>query len=181
MDKTTLTLADYITGLTYDQLSPSAVRETKKRLVDAMACAIGGFHSVPAEIARRIAGKNSGEPPARVFGTGQRTSMEMAAFTNAVMVRYLDFNDTYISKGSGHPSDMTSAILAVADAHRASGKETVLAIAVAYEVYAAMADVIALRDLGWDQGVFAVLGSAAGAAKLLKLNVQQTGDALARR
>ncbi|MEQ1772673.1 MAG: MmgE/PrpD family protein [Burkholderiales bacterium] len=179
MDNTTLTLANYITGLTYDQLSPGAVHETKKRLVDAMACAIGGFHSAPAEIARRIAGKNSGEPPARVIGTGQRTSMEMAAFANAVMVRYLDFNDTYIAKGSGHPSDMTPAILAVADAHRASGRQTLLAIVVAYEVYAAMADVIALRDLGWDQGVFAVLGSAAGAAKLLNLNVQQTGDALA--
>src|SRR6187399_1506642 len=108
MDKTTLTLANYVTGLAYDQLSPGAVHETKKRLVDAMACAIGGFHSAPAEIARRIAGKNSGEPPARIFGTSQRTSMEMATFANTVMVRYLDFNDTYISKGSGHPSDMTS-------------------------------------------------------------------------
>ncbi len=179
MDKTTQTLANYVTGLTYDQLSPSAAHETKKHLVDAIACAIGGFNSAPAEIARRMAGKNSGEPPARVLGTGQRTSMEMATFANAVMVRYLDFNDTYISIGSGHPSDMTPAILAVADAYRASGKDTLLAIAIAYEVYAAMADQIALRDLGWDQGVFAVLGSAAGAAKLLKLNVQQTGDALA--
>lgn len=179
MDETTRTLASYITGLTYDRLSPGAVYETKKRLVDAMACAIGGFNSPPAAIARRIAGRNSGEPPARVIGTGQRTSMEMAAFANAVMVRYLDFNDTYISKGSGHPSDMTPAILAVADAQGASGRDTLLAIAIAYEVYAAMADVIALRDLGWDQGVFAVLGSAAGAAKLLNLSVQQVGDALA--
>jgi len=105
--------------------------------------------------------------------------MEMAAFTNAVMVRYLDFNDTYISKGSGHPSDMTSAILAVADAHRCGGKDTLLAIVAAYEVYAALADVVGLRDLGWDQGVFAVLGSAAGAAKVLRLTREQTGDALA--
>lgn len=179
MDNTTQTLANYITGLTYDQLSPSAVHEAKKCLVDSMACAIGGFNSTPAEIARRIAGRNSGEPPARVIGTSQRTSMEMAAFANAVMVRYLDFNDTYIAKGSGHPSDMTPAILAVADAHGASGKQTLLAIVIAYEMYAAMADLVALRDRGWDQGVIVVLGSAAGAAKLLNLNVQQTGDALA--
>ena len=48
-----------------------------------------------------------------------------------------------------------------------------------YEVYSAMADAVGLRDRGWDQGVIAVLGSAAGAAKLLNLNLQQTADALA--
>ena len=179
MDNTTQSLANYVTGLQYDQLSASAVHETKKRLVDAIACAIGGYTSEPAQIARRVAANNSGTPPARLFGTGKQTSMEMAAFANAVMVRYLDFNDTYIAKGSGHPSDMTAAIIAVAEAHRCSGKETLLAIAIAYEVYAALADQIALRDRGWDQGVFAVLGTAAGVSKLLKLTTVQTGDALA--
>ena len=179
MDNTTQSLANYVTGLQYDQLSASAVHETKKRLVDAIACAIGGYTSEPAQIARRVAANNSGTPPARLFGTGKQTSMEMAAFANAVMVRYLDFNDTYIAKGSGHPSDMTAAIIAVAEAHRCSGKGTLLAIAIAYEVYAALADQIALRDRGWDQGVFAVLGTAAGVSKLLKLTTAQTGDALA--
>ena len=179
MDKTTQTLAIYVTDLSYNQLPASTIHETKKHLVDAIACGIGGYTSEPAKIARRVAANTSGTPPARLFGTGQQTSMEMAAFANAVMVRYLDFNDTYISKGSGHPSDMIAAILAVAEAQRCSGKETLLAVAVAYEVYAALADVIGLRDLGWDQGVFAVLGSAAGVAKLLKLTREQTGDALA--
>ena len=39
----------------------------------------------------------------------------MAAFANAVMVRYLDYNDTYISTGSGHPSDMIPALLALGE------------------------------------------------------------------
>ena len=179
MDKTTQTLANYITDLSYEQLPASTIHETKKHLVDSIACAIGGYTSKPAQIARGIAAAISGIPSARIFSTGKQTSMEMAAFTNAVMVRYLDFNDTYIAKGSGHPSDMIAAILAVAEAQRCSGKETLLAVAIAYEVYAAMANVIGLRDLGWDQGVFAVLGSTAGAAKLLKLTTAQTGDALA--
>jgi 2-methylcitrate dehydratase len=179
MDKTTQTLANYVTGLTYSALPASTIHETKKHLIDAIACGIGGYTSEPSKIARSVAANTSGTPPARIFGTGKQTSMEMAAFTNAVMVRYLDFNDTYIAKGSGHPSDMTAAILAVAEAQRCSGKDTLLAIAIAYEVYAAMADQIGLRDLGWDQGVFAVLGTAAGVSKLLKLTTAQTGDALA--
>lgn len=179
MDKTTQTLANYITGLTYEQLPASTGHETKKHLVDTMACAIGGYNSAPAEIARGLAANISGQPPARIFSTGKQTSMEMAAFANAVMVRYLDFNDTYISIGSGHPSDMIAAVLAVAEGQRCSGKDTLLAVTIAYEMYAALADVVGLRDRGWDQGAFAVLGSAAGAAKLLKLTTAQTGDALA--
>ena len=179
MDKTTRTLASYVSGLTSDQLSQSAIHETKRRFIDAMGCAIGGYSSAPAAIARDMAAEHSGQPPARVLGSGALTSMEMAAFANTVMVRYLDCNDTYVSKGSGHPSDMMAGCLAVADAHRASGKDALLAIAIAYEVFAALADVIGLRDRGWDQGVFVVLGSAAGAAKLLKLTSEETANALA--
>lgn len=179
MDKTTQTLATYAAGLTYDDLTPGAVRELKRRLVDSIGCAIGGYSSEPAAIARELAGATSGRPAARVLGAGSPTSMEMAAFTNAVMVRYLDCNDTYVSKGSGHPSDMIPACLAVAEAHGAGGKQTLASIAAAYEVYTGLADVIGLRDLGWDQGVFVVLGAAAGAANLLRLTPAQTGDALA--
>jgi 2-methylcitrate dehydratase len=178
MDKTTRTLADYVAGITYDQLSSAAIHETKRRLVDTIGCALGGYTSEPAEIGRRIAAEQSGEPAARVLGSGARTSIEMATFANTIMARYLDCNDTYVSKGSGHPSDMIPACLAVADAHHASGKHTLLSIAVAYEIFTALADVIGLRDRGWDQGVFVVLGSAAGAAKLLKLTSEQTANAL---
>lgn len=179
MDNTTRKLASYVADLTYDRLSPDTVLELKRRLIDTIGCGIGGYSSEPASIARRMAAAASGEPSARVLGSGSSTSMEMAAFANAVMVRYLDCNDTFISKGSGHPSDMIPACLAVAEGHRASGKDTLVAIAAAYEVFTGLADVVGLRDLGWDQGVFVVLGSAAGAAKLLKLSSSQTADALA--
>jgi 2-methylcitrate dehydratase len=146
IDKTTLTLASYVAALTFDQLPASAIHETKRRLIDSIGCAIGGYSSEPASIARDMAAENSGQPPARVLGSGGVSSMEMAAFANTVMVRYLDCNDTYVSKGSGHPSDMMGACLAVADAHRVDGKKTLLAIAAAYEVFTALADVDALRD-----------------------------------
>jgi 2-methylcitrate dehydratase len=179
MDKTTQTLASYASGLKFEQLSTSAVREVKRRLIDAIGCGIGGYASEPGAIARELAAAATGEPPARVLGSGAPTSIEMATFANAVMVRYLDCNDTYVAKGSGHPSDMIPACLAVAEAHHASGRDTLTAIAAAYEIFTALADVIALRDLGWDQGVFVVLGSAAGAARLLRLTQEQTADALA--
>src|SRR6185436_956354 len=142
MDKTTETLANHVAGLTYEQLTPGAVAAIKNRLLDSIWCAIGGFPSEPAQIARRIAADASGKPAARILGTGAATSIEMATFANAVMVRYLDCNDTFISKGSGHPSDMIPACLAVADAHHLSGKDTMTAVAAAYDVFAGLADVV---------------------------------------
>jgi 2-methylcitrate dehydratase len=178
MDATTRRLAGYVNRLTFGDLTQNAVHETKRRLVDAIGCAIGGYSSEPAAIARSMAAETSGRAPAHVLGSGEATTMEMGAFANTVMIRYLDCNDTYVSKGSGHPSDMMGAVLAVADAQRASGADTLLAIAAAYEVFTAMADVVGLRDRGWDQGVFVVLGAAAGAAKLLRLDETQTANAL---
>ena len=179
VDKTTQVLASYVASLEFKHLPADAVRQIKKTLIDTIGCGIGGYSSEPASIARRIAAGNTGQPPASILGSGTLTSMEMAAFANTAMVRYLDCNDTYISKGSGHPSDMIPACLAVAEARRASGRDTLVAIAAAYEVFTALADVVALRERGWDQGIYVVLGSAAGAAKLLGLTTEQIGHALA--
>ena len=179
MDKTTRTLASYVANLSFESLTPGALRETKRRLIDAIGCGIGGYASEPVTIARKLAADVSGRPVAHLLGSGEETSMDMAAFANTVMVRYLDCNDTYVSKGSGHPSDMMGACLAVADAYRSSGTETLLAIAASYEVFTALADVVCLRDRGWDQGVFVVLGAAAGAAKLMGLTSDETAHALA--
>ena len=55
----------------------------------------------------------------------------MAAFANAVMVRYLDANDTFISRGSGHPSDVFAAVLAAAEASNAPGKQLIAGIVAA--------------------------------------------------
>ena len=179
MDKTTRTLATYITSLNYQHLTPGALHETKRRLIDSIGCAIGGYTSEPVRIASRAAADASGTPVAHILCSGAPTSIEMAAFANTCMIRYLDCNDTYISVGSGHPSDMMGAVLAVADAHHASGADTLTAIAAAYEMFTAMADCVRLRDRGWDQGVFVVLGAAAGTAKLLRLSSEQTANALA--
>src|SRR5215470_15843345 len=179
MDRPTETLARYVTSLRYGDLSPSAVKEAKRHVIDSLGCAIGGSGSEPALIARRVAPAAAGGPSARVLGEGRPTTPEAAAFANSVMIRFLDANDTYIARGSGHPSDMLGALLAAAELTGASGRDLLLAIVVGYEVFGAMADQVSLRDRGWDQGVFIAPASAAGAGVLLGLSLGQMADALA--
>jgi len=54
MDQTTRTLAEYVTRLRYDGLEPNTIREAKKRLIDSIGCALGGFEAEPAAIARLL-------------------------------------------------------------------------------------------------------------------------------
>ena len=179
MDKITEKLASYATTLRYENLTPNAVRVTGKLLLDTLGCAIGGYRSEPAQIARRLAARSSSVPPARVLGTGELTSIEAAAFANGVMVRYLDFNDTFMSREVAHPSDMIPAILAVADANHASGRQVLLAIATAYEVFASFADAVSLWEKGWDHGLYIGFGATAGVGQLLQLTKEQMGNAIA--
>src|SRR5262245_19362581 len=167
MDATSEHLSDYACRLAYEDLPPEAVHQVKRTLIDTLGCAAGAFDGEPASIARRAAGRVRGNPPARILGTRQQTSTDLAAFANTVLVRYLDCNDTYAARGTGHPSDMIPGVLAAADAHRASGRAVITAIAVTYEAFCRLADEVPLK--GWDQGMFAAIGAACGAGKVLGL------------
>src|SRR5262245_59386478 len=126
MDRTTEALSRYVTSLRYEDLSPRTVQETKRHLIDSLGCAVGAHGSEPAVIARRVAPTWTGTPAARLLGEGRATTPEAAAFANSVMIRFLDANDTYIARGSGHPSDMLGALLAAAELTGASGPQPLL-------------------------------------------------------
>ena len=178
MDRTADLLADYASSLTYEDLTPEAAHHVRRRLLDSLGCALGAYNSEPARIARKLAGQISHSQPARVIGSGQATSPDMAAFANTVMVRYLDCNDNFFSVAGGHPSDMIPAALAMADSTHSSGAQAMTAIAVAYQAFCSIADQVPLGELGWDQGVLAALGSACAAANLMGLSPDQTREAV---
>ena len=178
MDHTTEMLSAYACGLTYEELGPSVVEQVKRTLVDTMGCAIGGFDSEPAAIARSLSQGVACDQPSRILGTAGGTTPDLAAFANGVAVRYLDCNDSYFSPGGGHPSDMIPAVLALADPVRTDGPTVITAIALAYEVFCRLSDEVVASDLGWDQGIFSVIGAACGAARVMGLSHDQTGNAI---
>ena len=176
MDRTTELLSSYACNLTYEDLPPAVVHQVKRTVADTLGCAIGGYLSEPAKIARKLAGDVSSGTPSRILGTNDHSSLDMAGFANGVMVRYLDCNDSYFSPGGGHPSDMIPAALSVADSAAADGRTLITAIALAYEVFCRIADQV--PDNQWDQGIFSVLGSACAAGKVLGLDEEQMGHAI---
>src|SRR3989442_12213047 len=99
MDQTTQTLSRYAPSLRYADLSPRTIQEAKRHLIDSLGCAMGGYGSEPAAIARRVSPAWSGAPSARLLGDGRPTTPEAPAFPNPVMIRFLDPNDTYTPAG----------------------------------------------------------------------------------
>jgi len=176
MDATTELLSDYACRLTYERLSPEAVHQVRRTLLDTLGCGIGAFDGEPASIARRMAGRVQGDPSARILGTRQRTSTDLAAFANTALVRYLDCNDTHAARGTGHPSDMIPAVMATAEGRRAGGRDVITAIAAVYEAFCRLADKVPLK--GWDQGIFVAVGAACGAGKILGLDRAAMGHAI---
>ena len=126
-------LAHYAAGLTFDQLTREAVHETKRRFIDSFATATGAMPAEAYEIAKRCALRVSGNPGASILGGG-RSSPEWAMFVNGLLIRYLDFNDTYLSQEPAHPSDNLAPVLAVGEAVGAGGKDLITAAVLAYAV-----------------------------------------------
>ena len=178
MDQTTELLSSFTCGLEYEDLSPRVVHQIKRTVVDTLGCAVGGFHSEPATIARTLAGSVTSSTPSRILGTQLYSSPDMAGFANGVMVRYLDCNDSYFSPGGGHPSDMIPAALALGGPTESDGRSVIIAIALAYEVFCRLSDEVVTGEFGWDQGMFSIIGATCAAGKLLGLNQEQMGHAI---
>jgi 2-methylcitrate dehydratase len=170
MDQTLETLSAYACQLTYDDLPAEVVHQVKRTLIDTLGCAMGGFPAEPVAIARRLAQSVTSTTPARILGTAQSSAPDLAGFANGVMVRYLDCNDSYFSPGGGHPSDMIPAALALADPLGSNGRTVITAIVLAYEAFCRLSDQVVTGELGWDQGMFSVIGAVCAAGKVMELD-----------
>ena len=172
-------LGAYACGLRYEDLPREVVQQAKRLIADTVGCALGGFRSGPAAIARDIAGTVTSSEPATVMVSGERSSVDLATFANGVMIRFLDFNDGYTSNGeSGHPSDSIAAVLAVAERMKCRGRDAIVATVLAYEVFCRVCDVADLKPIGWDHVTVGGMASTAAAARLLGLSEGKVAEAL---
>jgi 2-methylcitrate dehydratase len=172
-------LANFVERMTYEDLSEEARQQLKIRILDALGCAIGALEGPPIKMLRAQLEDFGGEPLVTLIGGG-KTAPDRAALYNSALVRYLDYNDSYIApKETCHPSDNLGAVLAASEYAHKSGREFLTALAIAYQVQCRLSDVAPVRAKGFDhttQGAYAV---AAGVSKALGLDRKRTANAVA--
>jgi 2-methylcitrate dehydratase len=176
-DDLTATLAAFATGDRTAELTGPVIRAVVTHLVDGLGCAIGAAGAAPSRIARGLAAPTAG--PSSVPGLATGTIPELAAFATTCMIRHLDFNDSYSARTGGHPSDTFGGILAMAEASGASGADVIVGGYVAYEVFGALADGIALRARGWDHGALIAVAATAGIAAATGMDARAAAHAIA--
>ena len=179
MDATTEKLVDYTLGVRYEDISAETVAACKLRILDTLGCAAGAYDHPVAVAARRLASRYTMDTSATILGGPGGVAPEMAAFANGVMLRLLDLSDTYRVTSGGHPSDIIAGVLAAAELGARDGKSLITAVAVGYEIYCSCCDGADLNAQGWDQPVSGVVAVALAAGKLMGLDRDQMGHAVA--
>ncbi len=172
-------LAAFVVRASYEDLSEGARQQLKIRVLDGLGCALGALDGEPTRLIRGLVKDLGGIRRCTCIG-GSRTAPDRAALYNSALVRYLDFNDSYLAKGETcHPSDNLGAVLAAAEYAGGTGRDFLTALAVAYQVHCRLSDVAPVRAKGFDhttQGSYAV---AAAVSKALGLDRVKTANAIA--
>jgi 2-methylcitrate dehydratase len=173
-------LARYAVALRYEDLPPDVLRVAKRTILDTLGCAFGGYAAGPSKIAIKLANDVSAKHGATVLFDGIKTSPDLAVFANGVMIRYLDFNDAFVSltHGAGHPSDTIAALLAAAELTEASGRDLITATVLAYEVFCKVGDVFDYLGNGIDHSTMTGMAAVVGAGRLMGLTPEELMHAI---
>ena len=172
-------LGQFVFNAIASDIPAASLRMLKRNVLDSIACALGALDGelIPEIFAH--AEQFSSQPTATFIGGG-RASVDQAAFFNAVLVRYPDLLDTFLTPGGlCHPADNFGAILAMAEHVDASGADFLLALAVAYEVQCRFSAQVPLMARGLNHALQLAMSVAAGASKLLGLDADDTAAAIA--
>ena len=172
-------LARFVCRSGWEQISEPAREQLRLRVLDSLGVALGALDGEPVAMLREQVEEFGGAPLATLIGAG-RSAPDRAALYNGALVRYLDFNDSYLAPGETcHPSDNLAPVLAAAEYAHADGRTLLSALAVAYQIQGRLSEVAPVRAKGFDhttQGAYAV---AAGVSRALGLDERRTANAIA--
>ena len=147
------------------------------RMMDMLGCAIAASED---EEVRRVAVAlgftgESGPCTALTLGKG---AVDTVAFLNGMMVRFHDWNDTYVGRNGGHPSDIIAAALAAGEESHCSGDEVLRAIAAGQHLMLDMCDGSNALARGWDHATYVGIAATVAVGLLRGLTPGQFAHAI---
>jgi 2-methylcitrate dehydratase len=146
------TMTEFAFALRYDSIPAEVKAVARLHLADTLACALGARETATVQALKKHAIAQGGRADATIIGTAEKIPTALTALINGTMVRYLDANDIFVvSRGgaSGHFSDGTAGLLALAEQYQCSGEELLTCIVASYELQGALAESLNF----WDRGL----------------------------
>jgi len=183
-DKVLTLIADYAKD--FQIKSEEAYATARYCLMDTLGC---GFEALEYPACTKLLGpivRGTSVPNgARVPGTQFQLDPVQAAFNIGSMIRWLDFNDTWLAAEWGHPSDNLGGILAVADFLSRNNKKILVrdvltAMIKAHEIQGVLALENSFNRVGLDHVVLVKVASTAVVSGLLNLSSEETVNAISQ-
>ncbi|BCL75052.1 2-methylcitrate dehydratase [Jeongeupia sp. HS-3] len=165
------TIADYVC----QPFAPSeeAIATARLCLLDSLGCAIAALdHPACTRLLGPILPGTKTPKGARVIGTGEILDPVKATFDATTLIRWLDYNDTWLAAEWAHPSDNLGALLAIADwrcrnDHPVTQRQLLIAMIQAYEIQGVLALGNAFNRVGLDHVLLVKVASCAIAMHML--------------
>jgi len=174
-------VAKFIANVHFETLPPAIIHQAKVAIRDHVGGMLAAFQDKAVTAARNVAIRMGGAQESTLIGTGTKVPVNLAAMVGAIMARTLDMDDGAYRQ-TGHLAHAGGVVvpsaLSLAEWQNASGKQLIEATVAAYEVTLRAGWIISLWKIFAPAGMAGTYGAAAAAAKLMKLNTQQTQDAL---
>ena len=180
----TIELARNFAKTTFDALPDAVVNATKKQILDLVGIAIGGMHERGVKELTELVIEWGGKEESTILGFGQKLPAPHAAQINASMAHALDYDDVH-ETAIIHPGVIAiPTSFAVAEkVGDVSGKEFITAVALGVDMMCRLALATMPGEspfqTGWHlTSIYGYMGAAATAAKLLRLDADQTVHAM---
>lgn len=186
-DQVLIDIVDYV--FHYKIESQAAFETAHSCLLDTLSCGLEALeYPACTKLLGPIVPGTSVPNGAKVPGTQFQLDPVQAAFNIGTLIRWLDFNDTWLAAEWGHPSDNLGGILAVADwlsrSAIAVGKKPLTMQAIleamikAYEIQGCIALENSFNQVGLDHVVLVKVATTAVVAKMLNLSREETINAI---
>jgi 2-methylcitrate dehydratase len=172
-------LAKYAVGASFADLSAQSRKQLPIHILDSLGCCIAALGAGPVDACRDQVGEFGGIGPCALIGGGKANPV-YAAFWHTALVRYVDFMDNFLAPTETcHTADNFGVALTIADYVGASGRDLMLAVALAYTVQSRFVDHANFMSSGFDHTAQLAFSHNAAAGLLLGLSEDQIANAIA--
>ncbi len=177
----TARIASFAVRTVYEDIPQRAVAAAKNCFLDGLGVSLGGSAEPVSKIIISYLKDAGGKPESGVISGKFRTCAHEAALANGVMAHALDYDDSISGWGGHVTAVILPAVLALSERQKASGKETLLAFILGWEIAAQIGAQIGPKLMQLDWHPIAIIGPLAAAAagcRILKLDEKQTRMAM---
>jgi 2-methylcitrate dehydratase len=172
-------LARYAARAKFEDLSAESRKQLPVHILDSLGCCIAALGAGPVEACREQIAEFGGTGPSTLIGGGKANPI-YAAFWHTALVRYVDFMDNFLAQTETcHTADNFGVALTIADYVGGSGRDLMLGVALGYTVQSRFVDHANFMTRGFDHTSQLAFSHNAAAGRLLGMNEQQIGHAMA--